>query len=124
MSNGNKTFIGLIGVVFLIILIPLMFNIANVKKNSDEVNSESELHIEQIWFKNIEMLNNIPIDQSLLIQDEITYYFKNKEKIVEEVELKEGTLKDIGDDKIEFKAIYNEGILTVKVDKNKVIIEE
>lgn len=121
IGNSNKSLIGLIIVVFLIILISIMFNSTTTKKE-DEYEAEPELYVEQIWFKNIEMLNDIPIDQSLLIQDEITYYLK--EKKIEEVELQQGTLKDFGDYKIEFKVTYNEGTLIVKVDKNKVAIEE
>ena len=70
------------------------------------------------------MLDDIPIDQSLLIQDEITYYFQDEGKCVEEVELQEGTLNDFGNSKLEFKATYNDGIIIVKVDKDKVTIQE
>ena len=123
MGKNNKSLIGLVGVVFLIVLIPLIFN--NIKRDKDvEYEAEPELHVQQIWFKNIELLNSIPIDQNLLIQDEITYYFKDKDKSVEEVELQEGSFKDFGDNKIEFKVNYKEGVLIVKVDKDKVIIEE
>lgn len=125
MGNSNKGFIGLIGVVILIILIPIVFNSIKTKEgNKYDVEPEPELYVEQIWFKNIEMLNEIPIDQNLLIQDEITYYFKSKEKQVEEIELQEGTLNNQGDNKIEFKAIYNAGIITVKVNGDKVNISE
>ena len=123
MDKNNKSLIWLLGAVILIILIPLIFNVIK-SKNNEEFEAEPELYVEQIWFKNIEMLNHIPIDQSLLIQDEITYYFINKNKKVEEVELQEGSLKDLGDGRLEFKAKYNEGTIYVKVDKDKVIIDE
>ena len=123
MDKTNKSLIWLLGAVILIILIPLIFNVIK-SKNNDEYETEPELYVEQIWFKNIEMLNSIPIDQNLLIQDEITYYFINKNKKVEEVELQEGSLKDLGDGRLEFKAMYNEGTINVKVDKDKVIIDE
>lgn len=123
MDKTNKSLIWLLGAVILIILIPLIFNVIK-SKNNDEYETEPELYVEQIWFKNIEMLNSIPIDQNLLIQDEITYYFINKNKKVEEVELQEGSLKDLGDGRLEFKAKYNEGTINVKVDKDKVIIDE
>ena len=102
MSSSNKNFIGILGVVLLIILIPLIFSVIKSEKENeyemdinitnnkeDETDVESELYVEQIWFKNIEMLDDIPIDQSLLIQDEITYYFQDEGKCVEEVELQE-----------------------------------
>ena len=123
MDKTNKSRIWLLGAVILIILIPLLFNIIK-PNNNDEYEAEPELYVEQIWFKNIELLNNIPIDQSLLIQDEITYYFIEQNKKVEEVELQEGSLKDLGYGKLEFKAKYNEGTINVKVDKDKVIIDE
>ena len=84
MDKTNKSRIWLLGAVILIILIPLLFNIIK-PNNNDEYEAEPELYVEQIWFKNIELLNNIPIDQSLLIQDEITYYFIEQNKKVEEV---------------------------------------
>ncbi len=137
MSSSNKNFIGILGVVLLIILIPLIFSVIKSEKENeyemdinitnnkeDETDVESELYVEQIWFKNIEMLDDIPIDQSLLIQDEITYYFQDEGKCVEEVELQEGTLNDFGNSKLEFKATYNDGIIIVKVDKDKVTIQE
>ena len=120
MDKTNKR-IWLLGAVILIILIPLLFNIIK-PNNNDEYEAEPELYVEQIWFKNIELLNNIPIDQSLLIQDEITYYFIEQNKKVEEVQ--EGSLKDLGNGRLEFKAKYNEGTINVKVDKDKVIIDE
>ena len=123
MDKTNKSRIWLLGAVNLIILIPLLFNIIK-PNNNDEYEAEPELYVEQIWFKNIELLNNIPIDQSLLIQDEITYYFIEQNKKVEEVELQEGSLKDLGNGRLEFKAKYNEGTINVKVDKDKVIIDE
>ena len=123
MDKTNKSRIWLLGAVILIILIPLLFNIIKPNHN-DEYEAEPELYVEQIWFKNIELLNNIPIDQSLLIQDEITYYFIEQNKKVEEVELQEGSLKDLGNGRLEFKAKYNEGTINVKVDKDKVIIDE
>ena len=123
MDKTNKSRIWLLGAVILIILIPLLFNIIK-PNNNDEYEAEPELYVEQIWFKNIELLNNIPIDQSLLIQDEITYYFIQQNKKVEEVELQEGSLKDLGNGRLEFKAKYNEGTINVKVDKDKVIIDE
>lgn len=123
MDKSNKSLLLLIGAIILIILIPLIFNLIK-PKNNDEYEAETELYMEQIWFKNIELLNNIPIDQSLLIQDEITYYFIEQNKKVEEVELQEGSLKDLGYGKLEFKAKYNEGTINVKVDKDKVIIDE
>ena len=123
MDKTNKSRIWLLGAVILIILIPLLFNIIK-PNNNDEYEAETELYVEQIWFKNIELLNNIPIDQSLLIQDEITYYFIEQNKKVEEVELQEGSLKDLGNGRLEFKAKYNEGTINVKVDKDKVIIDE
>lgn len=123
MDKTNKSLIWLLGAVILIILIPLIFNVIK-SKNNEEFEAEPELYVEQIWFKNIEMLNHIPIDQSLLIQDEITYYFIEQNKKVEEVELQEGSLKDLGDGRLEFKAMYNEGTINVKVDKDKVIIDE
>ena len=123
MDKTNKSRIWLLGAVILIILIPLLFNIIK-PNNNDEYEAEPELYVEQIWFKNIELLNNIPIDQSLLIQDEITYYFIEQKKKVEEVELQEGSLKDLGNGRLEFKAKYNEGTINVKVDKDKVIIDE
>jgi|GEM_PF-3050988 hypothetical protein len=123
MDKTNKSRIWLLGAVILIILIPLLFNIIK-PNNNDEYEAEPELYVEQIWFKNIELLNNIPIDQSLLIQDEITYYFIEQNKKVEEVELQEGSLKDLGNGRLEFKAKYNEGTINVKVDKDKVIIDE
>ena len=116
MDKTNKSRIWLLGAVILIILIPLLFNIIK-PNNNDEYEAEPELYVEQIWFKNIELLNNIPIDQSLLIQDEITYYFIEQNKKVEEVELQEGSLKDLGNGRLEFKAKYNEGTINVKVDK-------
>lgn len=123
MDKTNKSRIWLLGAVILIILIPLLFNIIK-PNNNDEYEAEPELYVEQIWFKNIELLNNIPIDQSLLLQDEITYYFIEQNKKVEEVELQEGSLKDLGNGRLEFKAKYNEGTINVKVDKDKVIIDE
>ena len=123
MDKTNKSRIWLLGAVILIILIPLLFNIIK-PNNNDEYEAEPELYEEQIWFKNIELLNNIPIDQSLLLQDEITYYFIEQNKKVEEVELQEGSLKDLGNGRLEFKAKYNEGTINVKVDKDKVIIDE
>ena len=123
MDKTNKSRIWLLGAVILKILIPLLFNIIKPNKN-DEYEAEPELYVEQIWFKNIELLNNIPIDQSLLIQDEITYFFIEQNKKVEEVELQEGSLKDLGNGRLEFKAKYNEGTINVKVDKDKVIIDE
>ena len=123
MDKTNNSRIWLLGAVILIILIPLLFNIIK-PNNNDEYEAEPELYVEQIWFKNIELLNNIPIDQSLLIQDEITYYFIEQNKKVEEVELQEGSLKDLGNGRLEFKAKYNEGTINVKVDKDKVIIDE
>ena len=123
MDKTNKSRIWLLGAVILIILIPLLFNIIK-PNNNDEYEAEPELYVEQIWFKNIELLNNIPIDHSLLIQDEITYYFIEQNKKVEEVELQEGSLKDLGNGRLEFKAKYNEGTINVKVDKDKVIIDE
>ena len=123
MDKTNKSRIWLLGAVILIILIPLLFNIIK-PNNNDEYEAEPELYVEQIWFKNIELLNNIPIDQSLLIQDEITYYFIEQNKKVEEVELQEGSLKDLGNGRLEFKAKYNEGTINVKVDKDKVITDE
>lgn len=123
MDKNNKSLLLLIGAIILIILIPLIFNLIK-SKNNDEYEAETELYVEQIWFKNIEMLNHIPIDQSLLIQDEITYYFIEQNKKVEEVEVQEGSLKDLGDGRLEFKAMYNEGTINVKVDKDKVIIDE
>ena len=123
MDKTNKSRIWLLGAVILIILIPLLFNIIK-PNNNDEYEAEPELYVVQIWFKNIELLNNIPIDQSLLIQDEITYYFIEQNKKVEEVELQEGSLKDLGNGRLEFKAKYNEGTINVKVDKDKVIIDE
>lgn len=123
MDKTNKSRIWLLGAVILIILIPLLFNIIK-PNNNDEYEAEPELYVEQIWFKNIELPNNIPIDQSLLIQDEITYYFIEQNKKVEEVELQEGSLKDLGNGRLEFKAKYNEGTINVKVDKDKVIIDE
>ena len=123
MDKTNKSRIWLLGAVILIILIPLLFNIIK-PNNNDEYEAEPELYVEQIWFKNIELLNNIPIDQSLLIQDEITYYFIEQNKKVEEVELQEGSLKDLGNGRLEFKAKYNEGTINVKVDKDKVISDE
>ena len=121
--NENKRIVWLIVAVILIITIPLVLKSFN-KNDKDIGEQESELYVEQIWFKNIEMLNNIPIDQSLLIQDEITYYFQNEKKHVEEVELVEGSLKELGDYKLEFKAKYNKGTISVVVDKDKVIIKE
>ena len=123
MDKTNKSRIWLLGAVILIILIPLLFNIIK-PNNNDEYEAEPELYVEQIWIKNIELLNNIPIDQSLLIQDETTYYFIEQNKKVEEVELQEGSLKDLGNGRLEFKAKYNEGTINVKVDKDKVIIDE
>ena len=123
MDKTNKSRIWLLGAVILIILIPLLFNIIK-PNNNDEYEAEPELYVEQIWFKNIELLNDIPIDQSLLLQDEITYYFIEQNKKVEEVELQEGSLKDLGNGRLEFKAKYNEGTINVKVDKDKVIIDE
>lgn len=123
MGSSNKGFIWLIGGVILIILIPLIFS-SSKSKEDDEYEVEPELHVEQIWFKNIEVLDSIPIDQSLLIQDEITYYFIDKNKNVEEVELQADSFVDLGDGKIQFKAKYDKGAITVKVDKDKVIIEE
>ena len=123
MDKSNKSLLLLIGAIILIILIPLIFNLIK-PKNNDEYEAETELYMEQIWFKNIDLLNNIPIDQSLLIQDEITYYFIEQNKKVEEVELQEGSLKDLGNGRLEFKAKYNEGTINVKVDKDKVIIDE
>ena len=123
MDKTNKSRIWLLGAVILIILIPLLFNIIK-PNNNDEYEAEPELYVEQIWFKNIELLNNIPIDQSLLIQDEITYYFIEQNKKGEEVELQEGSLEDLGNGRVEFKAKYNEGTINVKVDKDKVIIDE
>ena len=112
MDKTNKSRIWLLGAVILIILIPLLFNIIK-PNNNDEYEAEPELYVEQI-----------PIDQSLLIQDEITYYFIEQNKKVEEVELQEGSLKDLGNGRLEFKAKYNEGTINVKVDKDKVIIDE
>ena len=123
MDKTNKSLIWLLGAVILIILIPLVFSLIK-PKNDDKYEVDPELYVEQIWFKNIEMLNYIPIDQSLLIQDEITYYFIEQNKKVEEVELQEGTLNNLGNGKLEFKVKYNDGILNVKVDKDKVIIDE
>ncbi|MBP3916073.1 hypothetical protein [Clostridium sp.] len=122
MYKSNKSLVGLLGAVILIILIPLIFNV--VKPKNDEYEAEPELYVEQIWFKNIELLNDIPIDQSLLIQDEITYYFINNNKQVEKVELQEGSLKDLENGKLEFKAKYNDGMIHVKVNKDNIKIEE
>ena len=87
MDKTNKSRIWLLGAVILIILIPLLFNIIK-PNNNDEYEAEPELYVEQIWFKNIELLNNIPIDQSLLIQDEITYYFIEQNKNFKKAVLK------------------------------------
>lgn len=119
---NNKKFIGVIAVVFLIIALPLLF--ANKKEKSNENDVEPELYVEQIWFKNIEILDNIPIDQSLLIQDEITYYFQNQNKDIEELELLEGSFKDLGNHKLEFNAEYEGGAIKVLVDKDKVTIKD
>ena len=54
----------------------------------------------------------------------VSYYFIEQNKKVEEVELQEGSLKDLGNGRLEFKAKYNEGTINVKVDKDKVIIDE
>ena len=67
MGSSNKGFIWLIGGVILIILIPLIFS-SSKSKEDDEYEVEPELYVEQIWFKNIEVLDSIPIDQSLLSQ--------------------------------------------------------
>ena len=119
---NNKRFLGVIVVVFLIIALPLLF--ANKKEKTNENDVEPELYVEQIWFKNIEMLDNIPIDQNLLIQDEITYYFQNQNKHIEELELLEGSFKDLGNHKLEFNAEYKDGAIKVLVDKDKVRIKE
>lgn len=124
MYKSNKSLIWLLGAVILVILVPLIFNTVKSKDNNNEYEAETELYVEQIWFKNIEILNSIPIDQSLLIQDEITYYFIDKNKQVDEVELQEGSFNDLGNGKLELKAKYNEGVIHVKVDKDKVIIDE
>lgn len=119
-----KRFLLVIIVVFIIVTVPLLFATKKEKSNDKKYEVEPELYVEQIWFKNIELLDNIPVDQSLLIQDEITYYFQNQNKNIEELELLEGSFKDLGNHKLEFDAEYKGGAIKVFVDKDKVTIKE
>jgi hypothetical protein len=110
-------------VMVLILGIPLFF--LNKKDNKEIKNNnkfEEELHVDQIYFKNIEILNPLPIDQSLLIQDEVFYFLRDNKEKVDEVEIVQGSLEDLGDFKYRFKIKYKNGILEVYVDKNKVNI--
>lgn len=116
MSLDNyKTWILIICIVFVIVSVPLIFL---SKKDSDTKNKlENELYIDQIHFKNIQELDRLPIDQSLLFQDKITYYFRDIKKSVDEVEVVKGSFKDLGDNKFSFKIKYFGGELDVEVDK-------
>lgn len=123
MEDYKKPLI-LFSVVVVIVVIILTF--ISKKETSKEVvvdgEVEQELHVAQIYFKNIQMLDDLPIDQSLLIQDEIMYYFVEYKKDVYEVELIDGSLEKLGDFKYKFKVKYEGGTLEVFVDKDKISI--
>lgn len=123
--ESYKTWVTIFIIIFLLILIPLIFiQHKNSKDNSKNNKLSEELHIEQIYFKNIQELDTLPIDQSLLFQDELSFYFKDKGQSVEEVEIEKGSLKDLGNNKCEFIVKYKNKKLKISIDKDKVTIQE
>ena len=83
-----------------------------------------ELHVNQIYFKNIQVLDELAIDQSLLIQDEVTYFFIENNENVNEVEIVQGSLEQLEEYTYRFKIKYEYGILEVYVNKDKVDIQK
>lgn len=64
----------------------------------------------------------MPIDRSLLIQDEVSYFLRDNKENVDEVEIVQGSLEDLGDYKYRFKIKYKYGILEIYADKDKINI--
>ena len=121
MEDYKKGFALFLGMV--VIVVSVLFLLEKDNNKTAIPKQTEELHTEQIYFKNIQLLDDLPIDQSLLIQDEITYFFIAEKKNIEEVELIDGSLENLGDYKYKFKVKYKDGILDVFADKNKVDIK-
>ena len=124
--NSVKTWIKIITILFLLISVPLFFLSKSDEKNNNNeyVEKMEELYVEQIYFKNIEELNDLSIDQSLKFQDELTYYFKDLELNVEEVEIIKDSLEKVDENKYIFKVKYEDKNLDVLIDKDKINITE
>lgn len=122
MEDYKKGFALFLGMVVIVVSVLFLLEKDNNKTKAIPKQTE-ELNTEQIYFKNIQLLDDLPIDQSLLIQDEITYFFIAEKKDIEEVELIDGSLENLGDYKYKFKVKYKDGTLDVFADKNKVDIK-
>ena len=75
MEDYKKSIVLLFLMVFILSL-GIIFISKDSKKESvnQDDNFLEELHVNQIYFKNIQVLDELAIDQSLLIQDEVTYF--------------------------------------------------
>ena len=124
--NSVKTWIKIITILFLLISVPLFFLSKSDEKNNNNeyVEKMEELYVEQIYFKNIEELDDLSIDQSLKFQDELAYYFKDLKVNVEEVEIIKDSLEKIDENKYIFKVKYEDKNLDVFINKDKVDIIE
>lgn len=123
-----KKHLALFFIIVLALSMPLIFsNKRNTKTTKNTNKVEEELYIDQIYFKNIQVLDELPIDQSLLIQDKVSYFFSDNKEEVDKVEIIQGSLEHLGgseDFKYTFKIKYKHGILEVYADKDRVDIEK
>lgn len=125
MEDYKKSIVLLFLMVFILSL-GIIFISKDSKKESvnQDDNFLEELHVNQIYFKNIQVLDELAIDQSLLIQDEVTYFFIENNENVNEVEIVQGSLEQLEEYTYRFKIKYEYGILEVYVNKDKVDIQK
>ena len=123
--EDNKGYFVLAGILIVFLGGYIAYSSVKVDKDKEnkEIKQEYELNVDQIWFKNIEVLV-MPIDQSLLAQDKIELYFREQNKDVDEVEIIKESFKDLGEHKYTFKATYKDGEIEVNIDKDIVEIKE
>ena len=125
MEDYKKSIVLLFLMVFILSL-GIIFISKDSKKESvnQDDNFLEELHVNQIYFKNIQVLDELAIDQSLLIQDEVTYFFIENNENVNEVEIVQVSLEQLEEYTYRFKIKYEYGILEVYVNKDKVDIQK
>jgi hypothetical protein len=125
MEDYKKSIVLLFLMVFILSL-GIIFISKDSKKESvnQDDNFLEELHVNQIYFKNIQVLDELAIDQSLLIQDEVTYFFIENNENVNEVEIVQGSLEQLEEYTYRFKIKYEYGILEVYANKDKIDIQK